>query len=127
MLEPDWLEPENVRVGQKLYRRRGRGHFSCPIRPPLGHHQGPASDHSIPQARTEAHVPSLAMYTGMWDCLTKTVQYEGIFRGLYKGMSAPLVGVTPIFALNFFGNDFGKKIQQTNQGTITFDFRVISF
>ena len=67
------------------------------------------------------------MYTGMWDCVTKTVKYEGIFRGLYKGMSAPLVGVTPIFALNFFGNDFGKKIQQTNQGTITFDFRVISF
>jgi hypothetical protein len=31
-------------------------------------------------------------------------------------MSAPLVGVTPIFALSFFGNDFGKKLQQKNPG-----------
>ena len=60
---------------------------------------------------------SKPMYTGMWDCVAKTVKYEGVFRGLYKGMSAPLVGVSPIFALSFFGNDFGKKLQQSKPGT----------
>ncbi len=33
-------------------------------------------------------------------------------RGFYKGMSAPLVGVTPIFAMSFFGFNVGKKLQQ---------------
>lgn len=32
------------------------------------------------------------MYTGMWNCVVKTVKLEGFF-GLYKGMSAPLVGI----------------------------------
>ena len=48
------------------------------------------------------------MYTGAIDCVKKTLANEG-FRGLYKGMSTPLVGVAPIFALSFFGNDFGKE------------------
>lgn len=57
-----------------------------------------------------------AMYNGMWDCVVKTVKYEGLFGGLYKGMSAPLVGVTPIFALSFLGNDLGRKIQESHPG-----------
>jgi solute carrier family 25 carnitine/acylcarnitine transporter 20/29 len=56
------------------------------------------------------------MYNGMWDCVVKTVKYEGLFGGLYKGMSAPLVGVTPIFALSFLGNDLGRKIQESHPG-----------
>ncbi len=52
----------------------------------------------------------------MWDCVVKTVKYEGLFGGLYKGMSAPLVGVTPIFALSFLGNDLGRKIQESHPG-----------
>ncbi len=56
------------------------------------------------------------MYTGMWDCVVKTVKYEGLFGGLYKGMAAPLVGVTPIFALSFLGNDLGRKIQESHPG-----------
>ncbi|XP_046406831.1 mitochondrial carnitine/acylcarnitine carrier protein-like [Ischnura elegans] len=51
------------------------------------------------------------LYTGTWDCAKKTVQKEGI-RGLYKGMSAPISGVAPIFAISFFGFGVGKKIQQ---------------
>ena len=50
----------------------------------------------------------LPMYTGAIDCVKKTLANEG-FRGLYKGMSTPLVGVAPIFALGFFGNNFGKE------------------
>lgn len=49
------------------------------------------------------------MYSGTWDCLTKTVKHEG-FRGLYKGMAAPLAGVSPIFAISFFGYGVGKKL-----------------
>ena len=35
-------------------------------------------------------------------------------RGFYKGMAAPLVGVTPIFAMSFFGFNVGKKWFQKN-------------
>ena len=36
---------------------------------------------------------------------------QGI-RGLYRGMAAPIVGVTPMFAVCFFGFGLGKKLQQ---------------
>uniref|UniRef100_A0A336M9T3 CSON007573 protein n=1 Tax=Culicoides sonorensis TaxID=179676 RepID=A0A336M9T3_CULSO len=51
------------------------------------------------------------LYRGTFDCAKKTVQREG-FRGLYKGMSAPLTGVAPIFAMSFFGFGLGKRLQQ---------------
>jgi solute carrier family 25 (mitochondrial carnitine/acylcarnitine transporter), member 20/29 len=41
--------------------------------------------------------------------LGKTVQVEGI-RGLYRGVSAPLVAVTPLFALSFWGYDMGQRV-----------------
>lgn len=50
-----------------------------------------------------------ALYSGTFDCLKKTVAYEGV-QGLYKGMGAPLVGVAPIFAISFFGYGVGKKL-----------------
>ncbi|XP_053626777.1 mitochondrial carnitine/acylcarnitine carrier protein isoform X1 [Cherax quadricarinatus] len=51
------------------------------------------------------------LYTGTWDCALKTVRNESFF-GLYKGMAAPLVGVTPMFAVCFLGFGIGKKLQQ---------------
>jgi len=51
------------------------------------------------------------LYSGTWDCVKKTVKLEG-FRGLYKGMAAPLTGVAPIFAISFLGFGVGKKLQQ---------------
>ncbi|XP_026756082.1 congested-like trachea protein [Galleria mellonella] len=51
----------------------------------------------------------VALYGGTWDCFRKTIQKEG-FRGLYKGMSAPLTGVAPIFAISFLGFGLGKKL-----------------
>ena len=53
------------------------------------------------------------MYAGTYDCARKTIHNEG-FRGLYKGMSAPLTGVAPIFAMSFFGFGVGKRLQQTH-------------
>ncbi|CAB3230592.1 unnamed protein product [Arctia plantaginis] len=49
------------------------------------------------------------LYAGTFDCIKKTIQKEG-FKGLYKGMSAPLTGVAPIFAISFFGFGLGKKL-----------------
>ena len=51
-----------------------------------------------------------ALYKGTWDCTVKTVRNEG-FMALYKGMAAPLVGVVPIFAVNFLGYSHGKSLQ----------------
>lgn len=54
---------------------------------------------------------ALPMYTGTLDCAKKTIVKEG-FLGLYKGMAAPLTGVTPMFAICFFGFGVGKRLQQ---------------
>lgn len=50
-------------------------------------------------------------YKGTLDCAMQTVRKEGFF-GLYKGMAAPVVGVTPMFAVCFLGFGVGKKLQQ---------------
>ena len=50
------------------------------------------------------------IYSGAYDCFLKTVRNEGFF-GLYKGMGAPIVGVTPMFAICFAGYSVGKKLQ----------------
>eukprot|EP00123_Amoebidium_parasiticum_P019525 comp26309_c0_seq1/m.47095 comp26309_c0_seq1/g.47095 ORF comp26309_c0_seq1/g.47095 comp26309_c0_seq1/m.47095 type:complete len:317 (-) comp26309_c0_seq1:587-1537(-) len=48
-------------------------------------------------------------FKGTWDCIRKTVAKDGV-KGLYRGMAAPIVGVTPMYALCFFGYGVGKKI-----------------
>uniref|UniRef100_A0AAY4AY82 Mitochondrial carnitine/acylcarnitine carrier protein n=1 Tax=Denticeps clupeoides TaxID=299321 RepID=A0AAY4AY82_9TELE len=52
-----------------------------------------------------------ALYAGTFDCFKKTLAREGV-KGLYKGMAAPIIGVTPMFAVCFFGFGLGKKLQQ---------------
>lgn len=51
------------------------------------------------------------MYSGTIDCFRKTLVKEGI-TGLYRGMAAPIIGVTPMYAVCFFGFGLGKKLQQ---------------
>jgi solute carrier family 25 carnitine/acylcarnitine transporter 20/29 len=54
----------------------------------------------------------LPLYNGTFDCAKKTVVREGV-KGLYKGMAAPLAGVTPMYAVCFLGFSIGKQLQQS--------------
>jgi solute carrier family 25 carnitine/acylcarnitine transporter 20/29 len=48
-------------------------------------------------------------YAGMVDCAMKTIAKDGPL-GLYRGITAPLISITPIFATYFWGYDQGKNI-----------------
>ncbi|VDM01699.1 unnamed protein product [Schistocephalus solidus] len=61
------------------------------------------------------------LYHGTIDCARKIVINEG-FRGLYKGMGAPLLGVTPMFAVCFFGFNLGKELFSKNPDPNTRSF-----
>jgi len=50
------------------------------------------------------------VYTGAMDGLRKGIARDGLVKGLYAGVSAPLVGVTPMFAVSFWGYDLGKQL-----------------
>jgi len=65
------------------------------------------------KVRLQTQSTSNPLYTGALDCARQTIKGEGI-RALYKGMAAPLVGATPIFALGFMGFGVGKKLQQSH-------------
>jgi solute carrier family 25 carnitine/acylcarnitine transporter 20/29 len=44
-----------------------------------------------------------------------TFRTQGI-RGLYRGVSAPLIAVTPVFALSFWGYDVGQRLVRWSSG-----------
>jgi len=46
---------------------------------------------------------------GVFGILSRTLRTEGV-RGLYRGVSAPLVASTPIYAISFWGYDVGKSL-----------------
>lgn len=48
-------------------------------------------------------------YNGAIDAVKQTIAKDGP-RGLYRGVAAPLVGVTPMFAISFWGYDLGQRI-----------------
>lgn len=47
--------------------------------------------------------------SGVFGALSKTLRSEGV-RGLYRGVSAPLVASTPIYAISFWGYDVGQTL-----------------
>ncbi|EDV99016.1 mitochondrial magnesium exporter 1 [Drosophila grimshawi] len=53
-------------------------------------------------------------YNGIVDCTVKTFRTEGL-RGFYRGISAPLVGVAPIYAVIFAVYAVGKRLFQTDE------------
>jgi len=54
-------------------------------------------------------------FSGAADCVRKTVGREGVLA-LYKGMAAPIIGVTPLFAVYFGGCAIGRWLQQAHAG-----------
>ena len=53
---------------------------------------------------------------GVFGALLRTLRTEGI-RGLYRGVSAPLVASTPIYAISFWGYDVGQTIVRKFDGS----------
>eukprot|EP01087_Luapelamoeba_hula_P003329 TRINITY_DN13136_c0_g1_i1.p1 TRINITY_DN13136_c0_g1~~TRINITY_DN13136_c0_g1_i1.p1 ORF type:complete len:338 (-),score=37.24 TRINITY_DN13136_c0_g1_i1:46-1059(-) len=51
--------------------------------------------------QTQAQHGEGRVYSGAWDCVKKTVQWEGI-RGFYKGVASPLVGNMFIRGINYY-------------------------
>ena len=55
------------------------------------------------------------VYSGAGDALRRTLASEGV-RGLYRGMAAPLAGVTPIFALCFWAFEAAQSALRAARG-----------
>jgi hypothetical protein len=53
---------------------------------------------------------TIASVTGM---LSDTLRKEGV-RGLYRGVSAPLTVVSPMFAVNFWSYDMGQRMDDAS-------------
>lgn len=66
--------------------------------------------HPFDLVKVRLQTADKGVYTGALDVVRKTIAREGALRGLYAGVSAPLVGVTPMFAVSFWGYDMGKKL-----------------
>ncbi|GMH56717.1 hypothetical protein TrST_g10879 [Triparma strigata] len=48
-------------------------------------------------------------FNGTFDCLSQTFKREGV-RGLYRGVSAPMTAIAPIYAVVFWGYDMGGRL-----------------
>lgn len=63
------------------------------------------------------------MYTSAIECVKGTIAKDGL-TGLYRGVSAPLLGVTPMFAVSFWGYDVGKRIISNYTGKDSSQFEI---
>lgn len=50
------------------------------------------------------------IYSGTFDCIRQTFHNEGM-KGFYRGMATPLIGITPLYSIAFFGYTLGKRLQ----------------
>jgi len=71
--------------------------------------------HPFDTIKVRIQTAEKGQYKGMVDCGRQIIQRDGPF-GLYRGMAAPLVSVTPIFAVYFWGFDVGKSIARYFEG-----------
>ncbi|ODV90220.1 hypothetical protein CANCADRAFT_25309 [Tortispora caseinolytica NRRL Y-17796] len=65
--------------------------------------------HPFDLLKVRLQTASPGQYAGTLDALKKTIAHDGP-KGLYRGVTAPLLGVTPMFAISFWGYDLGKQI-----------------
>ncbi|KAF9890153.1 carnitine transporter [Aspergillus nanangensis] len=66
--------------------------------------------HPFDLVKVRMQTAEKGVYSGAMDVVRRTIAREGLARGLYAGVSAPLVGVTPMFAVSFWGYDVGKTL-----------------
>ncbi|KAI0017226.1 mitochondrial carrier domain-containing protein [Xylariomycetidae sp. FL0641] len=66
--------------------------------------------HPFDLVKVRLQTADRGVYSSAIDVVKKSVARDGLRRGLYAGVSAPLVGVTPMFAVSFWGYDLGKQI-----------------
>ncbi|MBW0478197.1 hypothetical protein O181_017912 [Austropuccinia psidii MF-1] len=59
--------------------------------------------------KTRLQTASPGQYSGTLDLVRKTFAKDGLI-GFYRGMSSPLIGVTPMFAVSFWGYAMGKNL-----------------
>lgn len=59
--------------------------------------------------KTRLQTAAPGTYNGAMDVVRKTIAKDGL-TGLYRGVAAPLAGVTPMFAVSFWGYDLGKRL-----------------
>ncbi|WRT63224.1 uncharacterized protein IL334_000127 [Kwoniella shivajii] len=65
--------------------------------------------HPFDLTKTRLQTASPGTYTGAIDVVRKTIAQDGI-KGMYRGITPPILGVTPIFAISFWGYDVGKRL-----------------
>jgi len=65
--------------------------------------------HPFDLTKTRLQTAAPGVYSGALDVVKKTVARDGV-TGLYRGMVPPLLGVTPIFAVSFWGYDTAKVL-----------------
>ncbi|MCJ1330267.1 carnitine transporter [Thelotrema lepadinum] len=66
--------------------------------------------HPFDLVKVRLQTAEKGVYNGALDVVRRTIAREGLARGLYAGVSAPLVGVTPMFAVSFWGYDLGQSL-----------------
>ncbi|KAG4422918.1 hypothetical protein IFR04_003988 [Cadophora malorum] len=66
--------------------------------------------HPFDLVKVRLQTAERGLYSSALDVVRKSVARDGLRRGLYAGVSAPLVGVTPMFAVSFWGYDVGKSL-----------------
>ncbi|THZ66569.1 hypothetical protein D6C85_08026 [Aureobasidium pullulans] len=80
--------------------------------------------HPFDLVKVRLQTAQAGVYSGAMDVVRRTVAKEGLVRGLYAGVSAPLVGVTPMFAVSFWGYDLGKKLVKSTSTVVNDQFTV---
>ncbi|KAI7342545.1 hypothetical protein KC354_g16260 [Hortaea werneckii] len=69
--------------------------------------------HPFDLVKVRLQTAEKGVYSGAMDVVRKTIAREGPVRGLYAGVSAPLVGVTPMFAVSFWAYGLGKQLVES--------------
>lgn len=63
------------------------------------------------------------VYNTTSECIKQTLVKDGL-KGFYRGVLPPLIGVTPMFAVSFWGYDVGKKLVSSYTGKATEKFTI---